>query len=236
MLGDGSIVEATADNDQSDLFWALKGGGNSFALVTRFDLRVLQIPTVGVGNAIYGTGVATPFFDAVEDYAINGTLDVKSAVIPLVQFGAALNLSDPLYTSYLFYSGNETNPAGLAPFQQNPDLTTVSSTYKKRSMYNWSEETGPQFEAVTGARNLFYITTIKAEKEAMLMIHDTFFTAAKQVIGPLPDAIAGVAFMPLGTQFFEKSLDDPQGVDPAGAPYVWVEQSLTWFNPANDEV
>jgi hypothetical protein len=32
------------------------------------------------------------------------------------------------------------------------------------------------------------------------------------------------------------SQDDPQGVDPTKAPYVWIEQSVSWFNQSNDAV
>lgn len=51
MLADGNVVIAKADNEYSDLFWALRGGGNSFALVTNFELKTLPVPKVTVGMA-----------------------------------------------------------------------------------------------------------------------------------------------------------------------------------------
>lgn len=38
----GDIVTATADNSYADLFWALKGGGNNFGVVTNFRMRALR--------------------------------------------------------------------------------------------------------------------------------------------------------------------------------------------------
>jgi len=39
---DGDIVTATADSSYADLFWALKGGGNNFGVVTNFRMRAIR--------------------------------------------------------------------------------------------------------------------------------------------------------------------------------------------------
>ena len=39
---DGRIVTATADNTYADLFWALRGGGNNFGVVTNFRMKALK--------------------------------------------------------------------------------------------------------------------------------------------------------------------------------------------------
>lgn len=60
VLANGSIVEANA-NHNADLFKALKGGGNNFGIVTRFDMRTFTLPPGGV----YG-GLMIPTWDDVE--------------------------------------------------------------------------------------------------------------------------------------------------------------------------
>ena len=56
VLADGSVVRASAD-EHPDLFWALRGGGGNFGVVTTFTFRMRP-----VGNVIAG-----PTFWAIED-------------------------------------------------------------------------------------------------------------------------------------------------------------------------
>jgi len=44
-LADGSVVRASAD-EHPDLFWAVRGGGGSFGIVTRFELGLVPIGTI----------------------------------------------------------------------------------------------------------------------------------------------------------------------------------------------
>jgi FAD/FMN-containing dehydrogenase len=48
VLVTGELVTATATNEFSDLFWALKGGGNRFGIVTRYELAAIH---TGTNNA-----------------------------------------------------------------------------------------------------------------------------------------------------------------------------------------
>lgn len=44
VTADGQIVDVNYDSEYSDLYWALRGGGNNFGLVTRFDLYTCKFP------------------------------------------------------------------------------------------------------------------------------------------------------------------------------------------------
>jgi FAD/FMN-containing dehydrogenase len=58
VLADGSIVQASAD-EHSDLFWALRGGGGNFGVVTSFEFRVHEL-----GPEVFAVNVGYPLEDA----------------------------------------------------------------------------------------------------------------------------------------------------------------------------
>ncbi len=77
VLADGSIVEANAD-DHPDLFWALRGGGGQFAIVTRFDFRVSPVgPDIITGWAFYPLHKAQEVLRYVKHFMHNATDDVS---------------------------------------------------------------------------------------------------------------------------------------------------------------
>jgi FAD/FMN-containing dehydrogenase len=64
VLADGEIVRASAD-EHADLFWALRGGGGEFGVVTRFEFRAHRVgPTVLGGMLVYPWEQARAAFQA----------------------------------------------------------------------------------------------------------------------------------------------------------------------------
>jgi FAD/FMN-containing dehydrogenase len=66
VLASGEVVEASADS-HSDLFWALRGGGGNFGIVTRFTFRAQEFgPMMRIGVSLYEADTAT---EALREFA-----------------------------------------------------------------------------------------------------------------------------------------------------------------------
>ncbi|GME49379.1 putative FAD binding domain protein [Neofusicoccum parvum] len=233
VLGSGEIVEATANNMYADLFWALRGGGNSFALVASFDLKTYSAPVVSVGSVVYGPGVRDKWLDAVYTFAHDGSKDAKAALIPTATWGQSTQ-GMLVYNNFQFYDGNHTNPPAFENFSA-PVLPALQNTVSARTMYQWTLEDYDRIKAVHGMRNAFYTVSLYAKKEAMEIVHDTWFETAKLRLSNVTNFLGSMALMPITERFISAGGRDPMGIDASQAPYIWVEESLMWSNPADDK-
>lgn len=68
VLSDGRIVTANAD-DNADLFWALRGGGGNFGVVTAMEHRLHDIASIETGVLVYPFAEATTVLSGVADLA-----------------------------------------------------------------------------------------------------------------------------------------------------------------------
>jgi FAD/FMN-containing dehydrogenase len=63
---DGRIVTATQDNED-ELFWALRGGGGNFGVVTAMQYRVHDLPSVGAGMLLFPFNEARAVLEGAVD-------------------------------------------------------------------------------------------------------------------------------------------------------------------------
>lgn len=83
VLADGTVANANRTS-HPDLWWALRGGGNQFAIVTRVTLQAHpegQNGQVWGGLRLYPSSANKALFKAVTDFTRANT-DPKAAVIP----------------------------------------------------------------------------------------------------------------------------------------------------------
>ena len=81
MLASGEVVNANA-SQHSDLYKALKGGGNKFGVVTRFDFKTFDFGTFWGGLLVVPTHNSKRQLEALQDFtkASGAVTDNYSAI------------------------------------------------------------------------------------------------------------------------------------------------------------
>ena len=86
VTADGKVVAASASENQ-DLFWALRGGGGNFGVVTSFSFQAHPVHTVVGGLIVYPRAAA---FDVIRNYRDY----IESAPEELTAYAALLHTPD----------------------------------------------------------------------------------------------------------------------------------------------
>ena len=104
---DGEMVRASAD-EHPDLFWALKGGGGNFGVVTSITYRLYPITTVVSGMLLFPLAQGRQVLRHYRDFVSSGLPD------ELIVYAAALCAPDGTRCLGLFpaYCGEDPSQAG----------------------------------------------------------------------------------------------------------------------------
>ena len=227
----GAIIEPTANNQYSDLFWALKGGGNSFCLVTRFDVKVYSSPKVWVGIAQYDLSQRDAFLNAVYTFAKYGSADPKAAIIPITLTIPAAGLT--AYGATKFYDAATVNQAVFANFTP-PAMTPLVDSFAYQPLSDYLRTVDPQ--QPNGLRQEFRTLSFSANEEAIAFVHDQFLGQIGE-IGAVAGLTASFTFQPVSKSFIQAGINaggNPQGVPLNKAPYLWIVLNWSWTNAADD--
>ncbi|KAF4626377.1 hypothetical protein G7Y89_g11779 [Cudoniella acicularis] len=209
----------------------LLGGGMSFF---SYD------PSIGLASPSYGYGseVKDQYLTSILNYVINGSSDPKAAIIPTARFGPGY--TSPRYDAVLFYNGvNISTPAILSDFQGGALPADNTTSLTSITMGQFSQAVLPAFQKggeSNGLQQNFHVISTKANRQAMDIVHDTFFDAViAQNLSSLSSFFVGLTWNAITTKFIETSNNGtgcPQGM--TEEPVFWVEQSLSWGDSADD--
>ncbi|KAL1647509.1 hypothetical protein SLS61_007334 [Didymella pomorum] len=233
VLSNGAIVEATANNAYSDLFWALRGGGNSFCIVTRFDLKTVPSSKVHIGIAQFDQSQSKRYLDGVYNFGKYGApADSKAAIIPTILTFPSANLT--VYAAAKFYDSLTDSPTAFENFTA-PQLPPVADSYALQPLADYIAATDAL--QPNGLRQAFRTLSSVVDRGAIQEIHDTFVSQVSSKLATVAGLQASITFQPVTKSFLQKSVDsggNPQGVDISKAPFFWMVENWTWTSQTDD--
>ncbi|EXJ71952.1 uncharacterized protein A1O5_04454 [Cladophialophora psammophila CBS 110553] len=226
----GVIVTASATQNK-DLFFALRGGGNNFGIVTKFTLNAIPLP----GGLMWGGGrvILEDQFDAVVDafynVGVNSPQDPNAAQILSFAYAQSADLN--LAAADLQYA----QPVANAPiFSEYLSIPAISDTTKVRTLADLTQE----FNASNpdGLRETYWAATYKLNKNHTASVRDIFFEeldSIKDAAGLVPAATLQVITEGQLAAMTQNG-GNPLGLSASAGPFLLLNMNMMWTNAADD--
>jgi hypothetical protein len=224
----GRIVNASP-NSFPDLYWALRGGGNNFGIVTNFKLAAFPLGQMWGGQRIYTENNFAAVLDAIYKFATTGSSkDTDAATI--VSFGS-IPAAGKIAIVQMHYAQPIANASIFADFNA---LTPIVSNTAVGSLADMTVKMNEG--AADGLRQTQWDVTLKVNRELFTFLINTFYKL-------LPDVqnLAG-AFPTISIQAItsgqlagmQKNGGNALGLNPAKGPFFVMNMSSRWANATDD--
>jgi hypothetical protein len=120
VLADGRTVRATAD-EHPDLFWALRGGGGNFGVVTSFVFRLHEVGTIVGGPTFWPVEQGAEVLKVYREFLPSARRELNGffafcTVPPADPFPEALHLRKVCGVVWCYAGGEDDAAAAMAPF------------------------------------------------------------------------------------------------------------------------
>ncbi|KAH7349080.1 hypothetical protein BKA66DRAFT_516624 [Pyrenochaeta sp. MPI-SDFR-AT-0127] len=228
---DGRLLQANA-KENTDLFWALKGGSNNFGVATRYDLQTYPNSKMYGGMVTWPEDAAQAYLDAQTAFMLpgGGHEDSKAAIQPDISWSPLTNTT--AFGNMFLYAGPVVNPKALENFTAIP---TTSSTV---ALQNFTQVLAPSVQYGKRDRRWSYRdTSIKFAPETMNLIYRVMIDTAKEILIGV-NCTVGAAIQPITQAHIQAARDkggDALDLNPADGGFVISLYYAQWFDPADDD-
>ncbi|PHH81059.1 hypothetical protein CDD80_3341 [Ophiocordyceps camponoti-rufipedis] len=236
VLANGTIVTASPTS-HPDLYFALRGGGNQHAIVTRLKLRTHPIGDKGLvwgGLRIYAADHLVALMNSISNFTASSA-DVKAAIIPTFTAVDLFGLGLPVGLVLFFYDGREPTPGLWSAFDALPSL--LSDTRTRPYLEITRQLSGGNIYKNMRVQLRFnaFRNLPAPAMTSFLERHWKLVTSAAASRNPLDLHILSFALQPLSRAVARASLaanamPNALGLDPDHGDRLWAQYDLAWAN------
>lgn len=221
----GAIINVTP-TQFPELFWALRGGGNNFGIVTKFILETVSQGQMWGGTRIHLGPDYPALINAFANMVESAPSDPKA--VQILSF--AVTAGSPAAQIQLEYLEpvDESNPPSI--LKEYLSIAPVMKSTLNRTLASDADMLNAQMPA--GHRYSFWAATFKLDRDLMKWMQ----ALHQSTVGPLPDqgSLTFQAFTVPALQQMSKKGGNALGLDPADGPLFHVLLYMVWDDAAKD--
>ncbi|KAI1131364.1 FAD binding domain protein [Nemania abortiva] len=228
VLGNGTQVVANATSNP-DLFWALKGGGSNFGVVTKFTMQALPIANISTTIQAFDESAVPAFINASCDLAANDGPDIAAGTV----LSISVNTTTREATASLLgvQEGTESPPSRFANFSSIPSPLTVVNKVQTPIEWHSVLETPNQMFRVQFAHH-----TMKPDGAQLYRIYQAWRAAVDDVIdveGLYPTFVMNIMPKSAASVAKNNGVGNTWGLDDEESLIIW-QFSTGWSNAVDD--
>jgi hypothetical protein len=156
-----------------DLYWALRGGGNNFGLVTKYNLYTIPCPTMRGGARIFTENYFTEVINAFINVVNNATVDGKAQQYVAFLQSQGANLA----TAELTYVEDVADPVIFQQYRSIPAIADSTSSKTLVEYVKYLVADNP-----FGYREVYWPIAVQLNEEFSNWVVDLFISLIPQVI------------------------------------------------------
>jgi len=211
-----------------DLYWALRGGGNNFGVVTQFNLETKpQGKIMWGGTRIHLTPDYPALINAFATMVESAPKDPKA--VQILSF--AVTAGSPAAQIQLEYLEpvNEANPPAI--LKEYLSLPAVQASTLNRTLASDTDMLSNQMPP--GHRYSFWAGTFKLNRDFMAWMQ----ALHQKTVGPLPDqgSLTFQAFAVPALNQMSKKGGNALGLDPKDGPLMHCLLYMVWDDASKDD-
>lgn len=223
------IILTVSATQYPDLYWALRGGGNNFGIVTSFKLNAFPLGKMWGGARLLSNDTFEAALDAIYNFATKySPADPDAAQI--ISFGYAPGFG-PLASAQLEYAKPIANAPAHAEFNKIPATQSTTDIHTLAELTIMLNEGIPD-----GVRETYWDVSFKVDRGLFSFLVQTFYEllpSIQDAAGLLP-AISIQAITEGQLAGMQQNGGNALGLKPAGGPYFIMNIGTMWNNTADD--
>ncbi|KAF3043675.1 hypothetical protein E8E12_006061 [Didymella heteroderae] len=223
------VIVTASPKSFPDLYWALRGGGSNFGIITNFKLDAFPLGKMWGGQRIYSEDKFPAVLDAVYRFATT-----KSSQDPDAAEIISFSYASPLGKIAIAQLDYAKPVANASIFN---DWNTISHLQSTTDIHTLAELTVMMNQGLTdGLRQTQWDVTFKVDRDLFKFLVSTFYAelpTVQNATGFFP-SISIQAITAGQLKGMQKNGGNALGLSAANGPYFIMNMSSRWQNASDD--